>query len=240
MRVYVGGPMRSRPQFNFPAFYAAQRTLEQMGHVVFNPAERDASIGFDPATMTGDEDLAALGFALRDALAADMDWIAREADAVCVLPGWETSKGATAEVALARALGIPVGPIEVFDAAGCWPETPGEVRVTDPVTGGQKGSKEQRFDLVPIGPLTQLATLYGRGGRKYADRNWERGYDWSLSYAALMRHLTQWWGGEDLDPEMGLSHMTSVAWHAFALAEFEVEHPEKDDRPGHACAEMNS
>ena len=109
----------------------------------------------------------------------------------------------------------------------------GEVRVVDPDTGGEKGTKLARFDLIPIGPLTALAEHYGVGAQKYEDRNWERGYNWSLSYAALMRHLTAWWGGEDLDPETGSSHLTAVAWHAFALSHFQAHerYASKDDRP---------
>lgn len=107
-----------------------------------------------------------------------------------------------------------------------------ETRVVDPKTGGEKGSKLARFDLIPAGPLTDLAEHYGRGAKKYADRNWERGYEWSLSFAALMRHAWAWWNGEDIDPETGSSHLTAVAWHAFALREFERRYPDGDNRPG--------
>ena len=107
----------------------------------------------------------------------------------------------------------------------------GRTFYVDDVTGGRKEVKLERFDLVPIGPLTELARHYGRGAFKYADRNWEKGYPWSLSYASLMRHLTQWWDGEDIDPETGSSHLVAVAWHAFALLEFINSHPELDNRP---------
>lgn len=105
-----------------------------------------------------------------------------------------------------------------------------EKRVVDPDTGGEKGTKLARFDLVPVRPLTMLAEHYGRGATKYADRNWERGYNWSLSYAAAQRHMNQFWGGEDLDPETGTPHVLCAAWHMFSLAEFMLTHPEKDDR----------
>ena len=106
-----------------------------------------------------------------------------------------------------------------------------EVRIRNQKTGGEKGQKLARFDLVPVRPLTALAEHYGRGAAKYADRNWEQGTDWSLNYAALMRHVTQWWNGEDEDADTGSHHLTAVAWHAFALLEFAVTHPELDDRP---------
>ena len=98
-------------------------------------------------------------------------------------------------------------------------------------TGGEKGTKVFRYDLVPGWPLRMLAKLYGVGARKYSERNWEKGYEWSKSFAALNRHLWAWWGGEDRDPETDIPHITCVAWHAFALSEFSVTHPEFDDRP---------
>ena len=98
-------------------------------------------------------------------------------------------------------------------------------------TGAEKGVKDTRMDLVPIGPLRALAAHYGAGAKKYDDRNWEKGYEWSKSYAALMRHITAFWGGENVDEE-GLSHLAAVAFHTFSLMEFSVTHPEFDDRPG--------
>jgi len=111
-----------------------------------------------------------------------------------------------------------------------------EVRVVDPTTGGAKGQKLARFDLIPPRPLKALAEHYGKGAAKYEDRNWERGYKWSLSYAALHRHLNAWWSGEDNDPELGSSHLDAVLFHAMALREFTDTHPELDDRPGTAPA----
>lgn len=102
-------------------------------------------------------------------------------------------------------------------------------------TGGMKNAKLAAFDLVPPGPLYALAEHYGKGRDKYPDsepgvRNWERGTNWSLNFAALQRHAWQFWHGEDIDPGTGSHHMTAVAWHAFALYEFGRTHPELDDR----------
>lgn len=75
-----------------------------------------------------------------------------------------------------------------------------------------------------------MARHYGRGAEKYEDNNWRRGYEWSLSYAALQRHATAFWGGEDVDPETGSHHLAAVAFHAFAMMEWGRTHPEMDDR----------
>lgn len=112
MKIYLAGPMRNIPQFNFPAFHAAAAALRAQGHEVFNPAERDIAAHGDIATenKTGNEDEAAAkhGFNLREALAADMAYICLHADAIALLPGWNKSTGATAERATAIALHLPV------------------------------------------------------------------------------------------------------------------------------------
>lgn len=108
---------------------------------------------------------------------------------------------------------------------------PDEIRVIDPDTGGEKGAKLARYDLIPAYPLDVVATHYGIGASKYADRNWERGYRWSLSFAAMMRHAWAFWRGEDIDLETGSPHLAAVIFHAMALLEFGRTHAEKDDRP---------
>jgi hypothetical protein len=111
MKIYVAGPMRGIPEFNFPAFNAAAAALRALGHWVFNPAERDNEThGTDisKGNLTGDEAQATKdhGFNLRDALGDDLAFICKHADAIALLPGWERSKGANAEKATAEALGL--------------------------------------------------------------------------------------------------------------------------------------
>lgn len=96
-----------------------------------------------------------------------------------------------------------------------------ETRSIDPTTGGQKGTKIQKFSLIPAEFLWALATHYGIGAKKYADRNWEKGYRWSLSIDALERHLNAWKMGETYDMETGSHHLIAVAWHACALFIFQ-------------------
>jgi hypothetical protein len=106
-----------------------------------------------------------------------------------------------------------------------------ESRITNRDTGGEKGQKVFRFDLIPWVPMYEVAKLYGKGAEKYSERNWEKGYDWSLSYAAAMRHITQFWNGESHDEETGCHHLSSVIFHCLAMMEFERTHPELDNRP---------
>lgn len=97
--------------------------------------------------------------------------------------------------------------------------------------GGYKydGGKS-RYDLIPAVPLEQLARVYTMGAAKYEDRGWENGLKWGRIFAAIMRHLWKFWRGEDVDQESGLPHLAHAAWGCFALMEYEVTHPELDDR----------
>lgn len=105
-----------------------------------------------------------------------------------------------------------------------------EVRATDPDTGGQKGRKGARFDLIPPRALEQVAEVFGHGAEKYEDWNWRKGYPWSWSYASLQRHLSAFWGGETMDPESGMPHVAHAAWHCLVLLTFMEEREDKDDR----------
>ncbi len=106
--IYLAGPMSGVKDFNFPAFDEATAKLRAEGHCVFSPAEKDRAVfGQDiNKSETGDVDEAsAKGFSLRRALYEDTKFICLEADTIAMLPGWEHSKGARAERALAYALG---------------------------------------------------------------------------------------------------------------------------------------
>lgn len=77
--------------------------------------------------------------------------------------------------------------------------------------GGVKhDTGKPRYDLMPQEFLDGVAEVLTYGANKYEDRNWEKGMRWGRPFAALMRHMWAWWGGEDLDPETKMPHL----WHA--------------------------
>ncbi len=109
--------------------------------------------------------------------------------------------------------------------------------MTDPCTGGSKGDKPSRMDLIPPDVLIELGVHYGRGAEKYPTGpdhipNWQLGYTWHLNLAALLRHLMAWADGEDTDEETGSNHLIAVAWHAFALRWFQIHDKGTDDIAG--------
>lgn len=83
MLIYLAGPMRSVPLFNFPAFMAAATRLRALGHTVLNPAEEDLRRGFNPAADPPDDPAVCM--------ARDLPLVCAS-DAVAVLKGWESSQ----------------------------------------------------------------------------------------------------------------------------------------------------
>jgi hypothetical protein len=106
-----------------------------------------------------------------------------------------------------------------------------EVRITDPVTGGQKGQKLAQLGALDPASLMHVAEVAGFGGKKYERYNFLKGYAWSLSYDAMQRHLNAYWGGQYLDEETGLPHLAHAAWHCLALMSFSERQLGTDDRP---------
>lgn len=104
--------------------------------------------------------------------------------------------------------------------------------MSDPAANeGKKFDSEKiRFDLIPVGPMQELARVYTIGAAKYGVRNWEKGLCWGRVFAAMQRHAWAWWQGEKLDQVDGQHHLAAVAWCALALMEYENTCPQLDDR----------
>lgn len=215
--VYISGPMRNYLAFNFPAFFEAEAHLRELWPEAdfMNPAREDVvrhgltdTLRVDPSGLTAGLYLAKNNeftpADLRDALGYDFEYICHHADLMVLLPGWEESKGARAEVAAADAIGIPVLKLDIGLAADEPVHVPepesstGEVRATS-ATGGQKGVKLAAFDQINPQIEWELAEHFGKGARKYAAHNFRKGYPWSLSYASIRRHLAEFWSGHEWD-----------------------------------------
>lgn len=104
-----------------------------------------------------------------------------------------------------------------------------EVRIVS-ATGGEKGQKLAQVGSIDPVSILRLAEVSGFGAQKYARMNFMRGYDWSLSFDAAMRHMLLFWAGQDLDEESGLPHVAHAAWHMMALNSFRERGLGTDDR----------
>lgn len=105
------------------------------------------------------------------------------------------------------------------------------LEVAEEYKEGLRYDKEKpRLDLIPPEAIMALGEVLRKGAEKYADRNWEKGMDWSRVFGPLQRHLWKWWGGENRDSETNLSHL----YHALANIVFLLTYEERkigtDDR----------
>lgn len=100
--IYVAGPMRGYPKFNFPAFRAATAALRFQGYDVVSPHELDEAVGLM------EDSPPSIGMAVvHQCLRRDMEAISR-CGSIALLPGWEKSSGAKLELTVAERIGCKV------------------------------------------------------------------------------------------------------------------------------------
>ena len=99
--------MRGRPRFNFAAFDAARDRARALGHEPISPADLDREMGFDE-TKFDDFPMPPKSVIIRDVIAVS------ESEAIALLPGWQGSVGARAELAIAMFLNLKILEAENF------------------------------------------------------------------------------------------------------------------------------
>lgn len=106
--VYIAGPMRGIPGYNYPLFNEVAKALRQTGYQVINPTEIGDYFG-KPEDLEKDT-------RLRDLVMSIELLCVIKSDAICLLEGWENSEGARTELAAAleRKLEIIPSPIRVI------------------------------------------------------------------------------------------------------------------------------
>lgn len=225
MRVYVSGPMSGMPEFNFPAFNATATMLRAQGYDVVNPVD------INPDSNTSWETC------LRRDLAAMLD-----CDAICMLPGWEKSRGATLERHLADKLGFKIvpdplshaldnlnPPAEALTFAPLLPES-STSKPTNPKDA--IGIRKAPLSVVPLPVLVELGVAMLEGASKYGRHNYRgAGIRFSVYFDATIRHLFSWWEGEDIDQDSGLSHVTKAIASLTVLRDAMIRNKCTDDRP---------
>lgn len=197
-RLYLAGPMRGKPEYNFPAFHAATKRLRDIGFEVWSPAENDMTQdGFDPKTDQARE--------MSHYMKRDLPEVCH-ADAVAVLPGWEKSQGATLEVHVCRAIGHPV--IDALTLAEVPMLTQAEAEVCDGreamrvfTTGATRHNDNSKLDyegfLSPMA-LDAYAQYLNKhrvqaDGKLRASDNWQLGIPRDVYIKSLFRHFVDAW-----------------------------------------------
>lgn len=127
-KCYLIGPMRSKPEYNYPAFMRAAEALRAAGWYVYNPAEMDreedgTDYSREGHTLAEQFQMAsnpvnARRFACRDIGVVLNKLKAGDGDAIVMLPDWEESIGAKAERAVGVWVSLQILPLDLALALG--------------------------------------------------------------------------------------------------------------------------
>ena len=117
MRIYIAGPMRGFENDNHAEFDRIEELWWEAGHTPISPAymtrafARKIEGGFDNSPAS-----------IREAMIIDVIAICG-CDGIALMQGWDTSRGATMELALAQSIGIDVYDAETMNQM-LYPTTP--------------------------------------------------------------------------------------------------------------------
>lgn len=87
-----------------------------------------------------------------------------------------------------------------------------------------------KWSLVDFDSLEDMVRVLEFGAKKYAENNWKKGLKTTEVVESMMRHMTAYLRGEDLDPESGLSHIGHIQCNAMFLSYMNRFKPNFDTR----------
>lgn len=223
--IYLAGPMRGIPYFNFPAFDRARDRLQDEGWSVRSPADMDREIGFDGMDYpVADE--APENFDMEDARRRDLEAI-RNSRAIALLPGWTNSIGARAEKHYAEWCGKEV---YLFDETrdGGLVDPDSDIARRD-----NQGKPELTYWMQVPNGMSTFVDVMEYGARKYERNNWKKGGKPDQEYFdAALRHLSAFLNGESHDPESRCSHLGHAVWNLLVVQELNYDR-------SHLCPRTN-
>ena len=88
------------------------------------------------------------------------------------------------------------------------------------------------LELVPDSMRAYASLAFLEGALKYGRFNWRiAGVRSSIYRAAMDRHISSWWNGEDVDPITGVPHLASALACIGIVLDADVSGRLTDDRP---------
>ena len=94
------------------------------------------------------------------------------------------------------------------------------------------GVKKAPMSTVPSRVVLEIGLGMLEGARKYGRHNYRvAGVRASVYYDATMRHLMEWWEGQDIDPDSGLNHIVKALASLAVLRDAMNNNKVTDDRP---------
>lgn len=225
MKLYIAGPMRGLPNYNFPMFDWARDHLNLMGIGAISPADHDRELGFvtEVAGVVETTDT----FDINTVMRWDLAQVAG-ADGILLLPGWEDSSGARHERYVAEACGL-----RIFHFVASWADKTGYYYEEKPVViigvagYAQAGKdtvgrilKERGFDRLAFADALR-DMLYAlnpavvvRTGTKFDVRHIVdlHGWEWAKAHTDIREYLQR------LGTEAGRKVLGSDIWVRTAMA----------------------
>lgn len=99
------------------------------------------------------------------------------------------------------------------------------------------GIRKPSAHFIPPVAIVEESAVMALGAAKYGPYNWQDDpVDASTYYSAALRHLMQWFSGEDRDEESKASHLAHVRACMAILIDAQASGKLKDDRPKCASA----
>jgi hypothetical protein len=237
-KVYLAGPITGIKDDNKPAFKKGAKKLRKLGYEVITPFDIDIP---DIPEPIGDFEQAYWNYYMKECLCYLLD---NHFDMYIFLEGWQSSNGAYLEFTLGCSMNMVMYDIHDILAGNgerlhdaCFIQNSSvksDSNEPDPTVAKRynTGKPQLSFNLLCPAVLELEARVWEKGAEKYDAGNWLKGQSAMSSADSLLRHLTSFLAGEDIDPESGLNHLGHIITSAKILANGCINHPEKfDDRP---------
>lgn len=94
------------------------------------------------------------------------------------------------------------------------------------------GVTKSPLSCLPMQVVYEAGLGMYEGALKYGAFNYRSaGVRASVYYDAVQRHLNQWWEGESIDPDSGLSHITKAITALMVMRDAMLNEKFEDDRP---------
>ncbi len=98
------------------------------------------------------------------------------------------------------------------------------------IEGQRFNSGKPATHLLPAAALIEVAKVFEFGAQKYCANNYRKGLPWSTYVGSGLRHLWDWYAGEELDPESGLHHLAHLGCNVLMALDAVIYGHGDDDR----------
>jgi len=94
------------------------------------------------------------------------------------------------------------------------------------------GIRKAPMSTVSAVVMAEVGVAMLEGACKYGRHNYRAaGVQSSVYYDATLRHLMDWWEGQDIDPESAMHHVTKAIASLTVLRDAQIRGMVHDDRP---------